>query len=92
MELRESSLVVQWVKDLASLLWHRFNSWTVELLNAMGAAKKKKGRKKEKPRKKGKNELSSSRVKDPVLPPLWPRSQLLLRFGPWPSNCHVLWV
>ena len=31
-------------------------------------------------------------VKDPELPQLWHRSQLRLRFDPWPRNFHVLWV
>ena len=37
-----SSLVAQWVKDLAvSLLWHRFDPSTRELMHAMGLAKTK---------------------------------------------------
>ena len=31
-------------------------------------------------------------VKDPALPQLWHRSQLLLRFDPWPGNFHMMWV
>ena len=38
-----SSLLVQWVKDLAlSLLWCGFNPWPWELLHAAGAIKTKK--------------------------------------------------
>ena len=44
-----SSLVAQWVKDLAlsllwlrSLLWRGFDSWPQELPHALGTAKKKK--------------------------------------------------
>ena len=29
--------------------------------------------------------------KDPALPQLWHRSQLQLRFYPWPGNVHVPW-
>ena len=42
-------MVVQWVKDLASvlwlglLLWHGFNSLAWELLHAMGTAKMREG-------------------------------------------------
>ena len=28
-------------------------------------------------------------VKDPVLPQLWQRSQMQLRFDPWPRNFHI---
>ena len=31
-------------------------------------------------------------VKDPELPQLWHRSQLWLRFDPWPGNFHMPWV
>ena len=31
-------------------------------------------------------------VKDPVLPALWQRLQLQLRFSPWPRNFHMLWM
>lgn len=31
-------------------------------------------------------------VKDPVVPPLWCRSRLLLTFDPWPRNFLMLWV
>ena len=30
-------------------------------------------------------------VKDPALPQLWCRSQLQLRFDPWPGNFHMPW-
>ena len=32
------------------------------------------------------------KVKDPALPKLWHRSQLRLRFDPWPGNFHMLQV
>ena len=31
-------------------------------------------------------------LKEPVLPQLWHRSQLWLRFTPWPRNYHMLLV
>ena len=31
-------------------------------------------------------------VKDLALPQLWCRSQIRLRFDPWPGNVHMLWV
>ena len=43
-----SSLVAQWVKDLMSLLWlrtllwHRFQPWSLELPHTWGSARKKK--------------------------------------------------
>ena len=30
-------------------------------------------------------------LKDPALLQLWHRSQLRLRFSPWPGNFHMLW-
>ena len=32
------------------------------------------------------------RVKGPALPQPWRRSQLQLRFNPWPGNLHMPWV
>ena len=32
------------------------------------------------------------RVKDQVLAQLWPKSQPLFRFNPWPGNVHMPWV
>ena len=47
--------MAHWVKDpalsrvwLGSLLWHRFKPWPGNFLHAGGAAKKKKGKKREK--------------------------------------------
>ena len=34
----------------------------------------------------------SRRLKHLALPLLWCRSQLWLRFSPWPGNFHVAWV
>ena len=31
----------------------------------------------------------AQQVKDPALPKLWHRSQLWLRFSPWPGNFHI---
>ena len=51
MYIFQSSLVAQWVKDLAlsllwlrSLLWHRLDPWPREFPHAVGAVKKKKER------------------------------------------------
>ena len=33
-----------------------------------------------------------SGLKDPALPQLWHKSQLQLRFNPWPGNFHLLQV
>ena len=34
----------------------------------------------------------STGIKDPVFPSVPCRSQLWLRFNPWPGSCHILWV
>ena len=36
------------------------------------------------------NPQPAQQIKDPALTQLWHRSQLWLRFNPWPRNFHVL--
>ena len=35
------------------------------------------------------SQVQCRRLEDPVLPSLWSRSQLWLRFSPWPRNFHM---